>query len=96
MSAFFSEIWKDFVHYYQSRGRAELHSFLITFWSAFASIFLLLGISDLNALFDAILTGHIDHEVLFALGSAGVRSLIGGLLYAFFPEQFADRVFRKR
>lgn len=93
---FLKEVKADFAHYYRSRGKAELHSFFISFWSAFVSIFLMLAINDLNALFDMVFSGEIEHEVLFALGSAGIRSIIGGLLYAFFPESFKSRVFKKR
>jgi len=90
------QIQKDFLHYYQSRGKAELHSFVITFWGAFVSIFMMVGINDLDALFNSLMKGQIEHEVIFALGSAAMRSLIGGVLFALFPDQFKDRVFKKR
>ena len=90
------QIQKDFLHYYRSRGKAEFHSFMITFGGAFVSIFMMVGINDLDALFNSLMKGQIEHELFFALGSAAMRSLIAGALFALFPNHFKDRVFKKR
>ena len=81
------KVFVNFLHYYETRGKAELHSFLATFVSAFGTVFVMFAYTDLVSLTNGIFTT----EILTAIGLAAARSAIAALLYAFFPKSFPIR-----
>lgn len=85
------KIFANFLHYYETRGKAELHSFLATFISSFGMIFVTIGYADLLQLTAGVFTA----EVMMALSMAAARSAIAAFLYSIWPDKFAIRSIKK-
>ena len=83
----FSKILANFLHYYETRGKAELQSFAATFMSAFGVFFVAVAYTDLIQLTQGVFTV----EILTAIGLAAVRSGFAAVLYAIWPNSFPIR-----
>lgn len=82
---FVQGVWGCFKHYYISRGKEEVKSFLHTFFATFLVVFGTLAEVQLNLLQEGIVTKEIFISLGAAAGSASIRSFFKALIFAFFP-----------
>lgn len=78
-------------HYYVTRGKAEIASFLQTWVAGFSGIFALLALFQFEGLLRPDVTSDtvsLFASFVLALG----RSILGGLIYAVVPEPIRQKL----
>lgn len=83
---------KDFIAYYQARGKEELKSILLTLGAGFLLAFGSLMLPILLEVTYGDWTQVSEVLTVSTLITAGIRSVGGAILYAAFPDKFQFRV----
>lgn len=82
----------NFKHYYDARGREEIKSIMLTFWSGFIVTFGALFLPVILELTYGEWTRVSEVLTVSTIITALIRSLGGAVLYAVWPDRFKFKV----
>jgi len=87
-------IYANLKHYYQTRGKGEIISFLTNLSTGFGIVFALLAYAH----FEHLMNPEVEVEkiaILIALANAAFRSIVAGTIYAIIKNIVPQSIFDK-